>query len=93
MFVNRIYLASKAAAPAVLAQAQTPSTVPTSATPIDSSKISANNYCDFCLGDATENKKTISAEELVSCSDCGRSGDCFYCFDFYYWLEFFNFLI
>ncbi|XP_046401062.1 zinc finger protein ubi-d4 A [Ischnura elegans] len=31
-------------------------------------------YCDFCLGDATENKKTGRPEELVSCSDCGRSG-------------------
>ncbi|XP_065343506.1 zinc finger protein DPF3-like isoform X4 [Cloeon dipterum] len=31
-------------------------------------------YCDFCLGDANENKKTGSSEELVSCSDCGRSG-------------------
>jgi zinc finger protein ubi-d4 len=25
------------------------------------------------LGDSAENKKTRSAEELVSCSDCGRS--------------------
>ena len=33
-----------------------------------------NNYCDFCLGDATDNKKTQQPEELVSCSDCGRSG-------------------
>lgn len=31
-------------------------------------------YCDFCLGDAQENKKTGHSEELVSCSDCGRSG-------------------
>ncbi|XP_055625660.1 zinc finger protein ubi-d4 [Toxorhynchites rutilus septentrionalis] len=31
-------------------------------------------YCDFCLGDARENKKTFEPEELVSCSDCGRSG-------------------
>lgn len=37
-------------------------------------KISANNYCDFCLGDSAENKKTRQAEELVSCSDCGRAG-------------------
>jgi len=37
-------------------------------------KISANNYCDFCLGDSTENKKSNQPEELVSCSDCGRSG-------------------
>ncbi|XP_037077347.1 zinc finger protein ubi-d4-like [Pollicipes pollicipes] len=31
-------------------------------------------YCDFCLGDATLNKKSGAPEELVSCSDCGRSG-------------------
>ncbi|XP_016973576.1 zinc finger protein DPF3 isoform X2 [Drosophila rhopaloa] len=31
-------------------------------------------YCDFCLGDHRENKKTNMPEELVSCSDCGRSG-------------------
>ncbi|XP_037946812.1 zinc finger protein DPF3-like [Teleopsis dalmanni] len=31
-------------------------------------------YCDFCLGDQRENKKTNLPEELVSCSDCGRSG-------------------
>ncbi|XP_029470540.1 zinc finger protein ubi-d4 isoform X7 [Rhinatrema bivittatum] len=33
-----------------------------------------NNYCDFCLGDSKINKKTGNPEELVSCSDCGRSG-------------------
>ncbi|CRK94790.1 CLUMA_CG008284, isoform A [Clunio marinus] len=33
-----------------------------------------STYCDFCLGDARENKKTGQPEELVSCSDCGRSG-------------------
>jgi hypothetical protein len=33
-----------------------------------------STYCDFCLGDATQNKKTGMSEELVSCSDCGRSG-------------------
>ena len=31
-------------------------------------------YCDFCLGDAAENKKTSQPEELVSCAECGRSG-------------------
>lgn len=35
---------------------------------------SKNDYCDFCLGGSDENKKTGGAEELVSCSDCGRSG-------------------
>ncbi|XP_072425589.1 zinc finger protein DPF3 isoform X2 [Chiloscyllium punctatum] len=34
----------------------------------------SNNYCDFCLGGSNMNKKTGRAEELVSCSDCGRSG-------------------
>ncbi|NXF14081.1 REQU protein, partial [Smithornis capensis] len=34
-----------------------------------------NNYCDFCLGDSKINKKTGQPEELVSCSDCGRSGE------------------
>uniref|UniRef100_A0A8C6WJJ7 D4, zinc and double PHD fingers family 2 n=1 Tax=Neogobius melanostomus TaxID=47308 RepID=A0A8C6WJJ7_9GOBI len=33
-----------------------------------------NNYCDFCLGDSKTNHKTGQSEELVSCSDCGRSG-------------------
>ena len=33
-----------------------------------------SGYCDFCLGDATNNKKTKTAEELISCSECGRSG-------------------
>ncbi|XP_076021526.1 zinc finger protein DPF3 isoform X3 [Genypterus blacodes] len=33
-----------------------------------------NDYCDFCLGDQDSNRKTGQAEELVSCSDCGRSG-------------------
>ena len=37
-------------------------------------KIESSDYCDFCLGDSAENKKTGEAEELVSCSDCGRSG-------------------
>lgn len=31
-------------------------------------------YCDFCLGDVKENKKTHKPEELISCSDCGHSG-------------------
>uniref|UniRef100_A0AAY4E025 D4, zinc and double PHD fingers family 2 n=1 Tax=Denticeps clupeoides TaxID=299321 RepID=A0AAY4E025_9TELE len=33
-----------------------------------------NDYCDFCLGDSNMNQKTGQSEELVSCSDCGRSG-------------------
>lgn len=37
-------------------------------------RASPSPYCDFCLGDTKENKKTGFPEELVSCSDCGRSG-------------------
>lgn len=40
-------------------------------------KVSASPYCDFCLGDASENKKTGVPESLVSCADCGRSGETF----------------
>ncbi|XP_055374282.1 zinc finger protein ubi-d4 isoform X2 [Condylostylus longicornis] len=40
----------------------------------DRGKAQPSPYCDFCLGDARENKKTNLPEELVSCSDCGRSG-------------------
>eukprot|EP00112_Aurelia_sp_Birch-Aquarium-sp1_P004034 Seg1455.5 transcript_id=Seg1455.5/GoldUCD/mRNA.D3Y31 product="Zinc finger protein ubi-d4" protein_id=Seg1455.5/GoldUCD/D3Y31 len=36
--------------------------------------VETSAYCDFCLGDARENKKTGTKEELISCSDCGRSG-------------------
>lgn len=38
------------------------------------SKAPPSPYCDFCLGDARENRKTNVPEDLVSCSDCGRSG-------------------
>ena len=31
-------------------------------------------YCDFCLGDSSQNKKTNKPEELCSCVECGRSG-------------------
>lgn len=44
------------------------------ALPDDKARVAASPYCDFCLGDSTENKKTNAPEELVSCSDCGRSG-------------------
>jgi len=33
-----------------------------------------SDYCDFCLGDKDNNKKTGTAEELIGCSECGRSG-------------------
>ncbi|XP_045464685.1 zinc finger protein ubi-d4 isoform X2 [Harmonia axyridis] len=52
-----------------------PSTVPPEGPPKDGPpKGGPSPYCDFCLGDSRENKKTGCAEELVSCSDCGRSG-------------------
>ncbi|CAH3182614.1 unnamed protein product [Porites lobata] len=41
---------------------------------IPGAAVSPNNYCDFCLGDVYENKKTGQPEELLSCADCGRSG-------------------
>lgn len=31
-----------------------------------------NGYCDFCLGGS---KKTGCPEDLISCADCGRSGE------------------
>jgi len=34
----------------------------------------SSGYCDFCLGDSDNNKKTGTAEELIACSECGRSG-------------------
>lgn len=40
----------------------------------DKPKAAPSLYCDFCLGDARLNKKSNAPEELVSCSDCGRSG-------------------
>lgn len=42
--------------------------------PSKDGKPTPSPYCDFCLGDSNVNKKTGSQEELVSCSDCGRSG-------------------
>jgi len=38
--------------------------------------VNASKYCDFCLGDELENKKTGKCEEMVSCADCGRCGKC-----------------
>lgn len=42
--------------------------------PSERGKAVPSPYCDFCLGDSRENKKTNIPEDLVSCSDCGRSG-------------------
>lgn len=33
-----------------------------------------SDYCDFCLGDSINNKKTGGPEELIGCSICGRAG-------------------
>lgn len=38
------------------------------------SKVEPAGYCDFCLGDRQNNKKTNTAEELIGCAECGRSG-------------------
>ncbi|CAH0547639.1 unnamed protein product [Brassicogethes aeneus] len=42
--------------------------------PMEKKNAAPSPYCDFCLGDTNQNKKTGGMEELVSCSDCGRSG-------------------
>ena len=42
--------------------------------PVKKKTVTPSPYCDFCLGFATENKKTGQAEPLTSCADCGRSG-------------------
>jgi hypothetical protein len=39
-------------------------------------RVIPNNYCDFCLGGSNMNKKSGRPEELVSCADCGCSGEC-----------------
>lgn len=38
-------------------------------------EVKPSEYCDFCLGDSNENKKTGKPELLVSCAECGRSGN------------------
>ena len=48
---------------------------PTSSTPVDGKpQTKPSSYCDFCLGDETQNKKTNRPESMVSCAECGRSG-------------------
>lgn len=51
-------------------------TAAAAATAASSKSVSASKYCDFCLGDEMENKKTGKCEEMVSCADCGRCGKC-----------------
>jgi len=63
---------SKRAAAVALAMTPTSSATPSKA-------VSASKYCDFCLGDEMENKKTGKCEEMVSCADCGRCGACYRC--------------
>ena len=46
--------------------AQDPVTMP--------AKPQSSGYCDFCLGDSNFNKKSMQPEELIGCSECGRSG-------------------
>lgn len=38
-------------------------------------QVPRSTYCDVCLGDAIENIKSGIPEDLLSCSDCGRSGN------------------
>lgn len=42
--------------------------------PLMSPNVEVSTFCDICLGDCNENKKTSKSEQLVSCHDCGRSG-------------------
>ncbi|KAJ8970618.1 hypothetical protein NQ314_001153 [Rhamnusium bicolor] len=68
-----ILMPEKSFEPAPLAPGP-PETAGVSLSPDGPKKAAPSPYCDFCLGDARENKKTGGQEELVSCSDCGRSG-------------------
>ena len=52
------------------------STAGTAAAASSSKTVNTSKYCDFCLGDELENKKTGKCEEMVSCADCGRCGKC-----------------
>ncbi|XP_075169922.1 double PHD fingers d4 [Haematobia irritans] len=75
-------LAATAAAQQVVAAAAATAVAPSPTKSGAKTKVRSNYrdvaqpspYCDFCLGDQRENKKTNLPEELVSCSDCGRSG-------------------
>ena len=48
---------------------------PTSPAQPQKKKVTPSEYCDFCLGDSNMNKKSNKPEELVSCAECGRSGN------------------
>jgi len=41
---------------------------------VNTKPVKSSGYCDFCLGDEDNNKKTGTRENLVVCSQCGRSG-------------------
>jgi len=58
------------AGPPPQAQYSLPPPMPT---PTPPQKVSSD-YCDFCLGDASMNKKTGQPEELIACAICGRAG-------------------
>lgn len=55
-----------------MASIQSQFSLPMAPTPLLAKQ--GSKYCDFCLGDENENKKTGLREEMVSCADCGRSG-------------------
>jgi len=61
----------RSAGPPVPVQMPTP---PAPAPHPPSQKAHASDYCDFCLGDHTINKKSGTAEELIACAICGRAG-------------------
>jgi zinc finger protein ubi-d4 len=63
---------SAATASSALAAAAVVSVLPKVTASVNNTTTS--KYCDFCLGNETENKKTGSREEMVSCADCGRCG-------------------
>jgi len=67
-------LARSGGSPAKAKQQNTESGGGSGATPGGKPPFKKSELCDFCLGDKDNNVKTGKAEELVSCSDCGRSG-------------------
>ena len=61
--------------PAKLAEEKVPIQLPPPPNMVGRGCHKPNPYCDFCLGDDTGNRKSGKAERMVSCADCGRSGE------------------
>lgn len=72
--MTELSVAARAALPATAAALLTAATVALPPPVIFSPSVEISNYCDLCLGNRDENRKTKQPEELVSCHDCGRSG-------------------